>query len=288
MVKKSLLTGASGFIGLALKKKLITKGHIVKTIPHIYLHETVKLKRIVSKFYPDYIFHLAAYGNKHHQNDDWETIRANIIATLNLLYASKDINYHAFVNTGSSSEYGIKHTALSESDSLDTDTFYGVTKASASLLCRAFSKKYSKPIITTRPFSVYGPEDDTNKFIQVAIKSFENNLPLKLASGVHDWIYIDDYINGILRVIRNVQKLKGKAVNIGTGIQLTNHQVIKTLEKIYGKTISIIEIDKVRIYDTNVSWRADNSLLKSLGWLPKYSLEKGLIETINEENKKRK
>lgn len=287
-MKRCLLTGASGFIGLSLKKKLVNKGHIVKTIPHVLLHNTDKLKSIISKYSPQYIFHLAAYGNKYNHIDDWEIINANITATLNLLYATKDINYHAFVNTGSSSEYGLKNAPMSETDSLDTDTFYGVTKASAHMLCRAFSKKYSKPIITTRPFSVYGPEDDENKLIQVAIRSFEYNLPLRLANGVHDWIYIDDYISGILKIIRNMSKLKGKAVNIGTGIQSTNHQVIKVLEKIYNKKIKILEIDKVRIYDTNVSWKADNSLLKSLGWQPRYTLEEGLRKTIYEEKKKGK
>ncbi|MDO8573477.1 MAG: NAD(P)-dependent oxidoreductase [Candidatus Daviesbacteria bacterium] len=284
-MKKCLLTGSSGFIGLALRKKLTEKGFIVKTIHHNYLHQQKKLKQIISAFSPNYIFHLATYGNKYSQNDDLEIIRANIIATVNLLYATANINYEAFINTGSSSEYGTKSKQMSESDSLDTDTFYGVTKASATLLCRAYAKKYSKPVVTTRPFSVYGPHDDINKFIQVAIRSFQDNSILKLASGVHDWIYVDDYINGILKVAKNAQTLKGRAVNIGTGIQSTNHEVIKTLEKIFRKKIKIIEINRVRIYDTNISWKADNSLLKSLGWLPKYSLKRGLMKTMNEDNK---
>lgn len=284
---KCLLTGSSGFIGLALKKKLTEKGFIIKTIPHNCLHQPNKLKQIILAFSPNYIFHLAAYGNKYSQDDDLKIIRANITGTVNLLYSTKDIDYDAFINTGSSSEYGIKNKIMSESDSLDTDTLYGVTKASATLISRAFAKKYSKPVITVRPFSVYGPKDDTNKFIQVAIKSYQNNLGLKLAKGVHDWIYIDDYINGILKIVENAQKLKGKVINIGTGIQSTNHEIIKILENIFGKKIKIIEIDKLRVYDTSVSWVADNSILKSLGWLPKYSLKEGLITTINEENRKR-
>ncbi len=285
-MKKCLLTGSSGFIGLALSSQLKKQGYIVKTIHHNYLHQQKKLKQIISAFSPNYIFHLAAYGNKYSQNDDLEIIRANIMAIVNLLYASQDLDYEAFINTGSSSEYGTKNKPMSELDSLDTDTFYGATKASATLLCRAYAKKYSKPVVTTRPFSVYGPHDDINKFIQVAIRSFQDNSILKLASGVHDWIYVDDYINGILKVAKNAQTLKGRAVNIGTGIQSTNHEVIKTLEKIFRKKIKIIEINKVRIYDTNISWKADNSLLKSLGWLPKYSLKRGLMKTMNEDNKK--
>ncbi|MCL5070652.1 MAG: NAD(P)-dependent oxidoreductase [Actinobacteria bacterium] len=282
-MKKCLLTGSSGFIGSSFKKRLTEKGFIIKAIPHHVLYQTNKLKKIVSKFSPNYIFHLAAYGNKYYQDDDSEIIKANIIGTVNLLYATKDINYDAFINTGSSSEYGIKNKKMSESDSLETDTFYGVTKAAATLICRAFSRKYSKFVVTVRPFSVYGPGDDKNKFIQIAIKSFQKNAELKLSKGVHDWIYIEDYIDGILKVAENAEFLQGKAVNIGTGIQLTNHDVIRTMEKIFGKRIKIVEIDKLRGYDTDVSWVADNTLLKSLGWLSKYSLMEGLIKTINEE-----
>lgn len=285
MVKNCLLTGSSGFIGSSLKKKLKDMGFIVKTVPHNILHQPNRLKKVVSTFSPNYIFHLASYGNKYYQDDDLEIIKANITGTVNLLYATKDIEFDAFINTGSSSEYGIKSKEMFESDPLDTDTFYGVTKASATLICRAFAKKYSKNVITVRPFSVYGPFDDTKKFIQVAIKSFQNDLDLQLAKGVHDWIYIDDYINGVLKVLENAQKLKGKTVNIGTGIQSTNYQVIKALEEIFNKKIRIIEIDKVRAYDTETCWVANNSLLKSLGWLPNYSLKKGLTKTINEENR---
>lgn len=286
-MKKCILTGASGFIGSALIKKLEAKEFVVKTIPHDILYQPNRLKRVVSNFSPNYIFHLAAYGNKYHQDDDLEIIKANIWATINLLYATKDIKYEAFINTGSSSEYGIKDKKMSESDSLDTDTFYGATKASATLLCRAFSKKYSKPVVTVRPFSVYGPGDDANKFIQVAIKSFQDNLDLKLAKGVHDWIYIDDYLSGVLKVANNAQKLKGKAVNIGTGIQSTNKELIQNLERIFGKKIKLIEIPRIREYDTSVSWVANNSVLKSLGWLPEYSLTEGLTKTINEEARKK-
>lgn len=283
-MKRCLLTGSSGFIGSTLKKELLKKKFNVKIIPHSYLHKFTNLKKIISDYSPNYIFHLAAYGNKYHQDDDQNIIRANIIGTVNLLFASKNTPYQAFINTGSSSEYGFKSKPMSESDSLETDTFYGVSKASTTLICRAFAKKYSKPIITTRPFSVYGPGDDPNKFIPVAIKAFQNNTDLRLSRGVHDWIYIDDYISGVLKVLENAQQLAGKAVNIGTGIQSTNHQVIETLAKIFAKKIKIIEIDKIRIYDTDIYWVANNSLLKSLGWVPKYFLKEGLSKTINEKS----
>lgn len=286
-MKKYLLTGSSGFIGSFLKKKLINKGYTVEIIPHSILNNPKKLRKIALSFSPHYIIHLAAYGNKYYQDEDQEIIKSNILGTINLLYATKDIRYEAFVNTGSSSEYGIKNNKMIESDSLDADCFYGVTKASATLICRAFAKKYSKPVVTVRPFSVYGPFDDPNKFIQVSIRAFQNNANLKLVEGVHDWIYVDDCINGVLKVIKNVKKLSGKVVNIGTGIQSTNQEVITSLEKIFNKKIKVVEVDRIRDYDTTVSWVADNSLLISLGWRPKYSLLKGLKKTIYEEGKKR-
>lgn len=277
---KCLITGATGFLGTTLTQELVQQHHEVIPLPRQILYDTVELYLFVKSVKPDWVFHLAAYGNKYDQTDEMMIIQANISSTLNMLYATKDINYKAFINCGSSSEYGTKHKPMKETDSLDTDTFYGVTKASATLLCRAFAKKYDKPVVTVRPFSVYGAGDDPNKFISTAINSFKKGEEMKLSPGVHDWIEVSDFISGLITVAKNATKLKGRAVNIGTGVQHSNHAVIAILKELFSTPGKVHPTHKLRDYDTSECWVADNTLLKSLGWEPQYSLEKGLQKLI--------
>lgn len=278
-----LITGASGFIGTALGASLLEKRYKVVALPRSMFYQKKKLKEFVDNLKPDYIFHLASYGNKHFQNDEDKIFRANIVGTFNLLKAVQGINFKAFINVGSSSEYGIKDKPMKEDDFLASETFYGVTKASATLLCRAFAKKYNKAIVTVRPFSVYGPNEDPNKFIPTVVDCGLKEKNLKLAPGVHDWIYIDDFINGMLIVAKKAKKLKGRVINIGTGVQTSNQDVVKIVESIIKNKISIEYVSPIRDYDTDFSWVADNSLLKSLGWQNKTSLKEGLKKIINEQ-----
>lgn len=224
----------------------------------------------------DYIIHLAAYGNKYDQQDEFQMINSNIMKLWHLLEATKQIDYKAFINVGSSSEYGIKSSYMTEGDSLDTDTFYGVTKASATLICRAFAKKYNKPIVTVRPFSVYGAGDDPNKFILAAIKCFKDNEMLILSKGVHDWVHIDDVVAGILVVADKITKVQGQEVNIGTGIQTSNTEIVAYLRDFFMKPGRIEQVEQLRDYDTEKSWLCNNAKLKALGWKPKLSLERNL------------
>lgn len=278
--KRCLITGSSGFIGSSLKLRLIDQGYKTLALPRQLLFRPRLLKKFIADNRPDLIFHLASYGNRHFQKNEMKIIKVNILGTFNLLEASKDLPYNAFINTGSSSEYGNKKESMKENDSLDADTFYGVTKASATMLCRAYAKRFNKPIVTVRPFSVYGPGDSKDKFIPMAIKCASKNKVLKLAPGIHDWIFIDDYINGVLKVLEYANKLAGKVVNIGTGIQTSNERVVEIIEEVMGVKIKTKRTGIIREYDTSISWVADNTLLKSLGWKCKYDLSKGVAKLV--------
>jgi nucleoside-diphosphate-sugar epimerase len=197
-----------------------------------------------------------------------------------LLATTNPINYSALINFGTSSEYGRKDKPMNEEDLLEPDTLYAASKAGATLLARAWTKIYDKPIVTVRPFSVYGPEDDWGKFIMTVINCIHSRKTLTLAKGVHDWIYINDFIDGILTVVNHAHTLRGRVINIGTGVQYTNEEVVRIAEKVIGKKAKVQEANLIRSYDTTVSWVADNKLLKTLGWQPKFDLRKGIEETV--------
>lgn len=240
-----------------------------------------KLTKIVSKINPNFIIHLAAYSNYRNQSKVEQMIETNIKGLLNLLIASKNINYKLFINTGSSSEYGIKDEPMKEKDMLAPISFYAVTKASATFLCQVFAKEYKKPIVTLRPFSVFGPYEEEGRFIPTIIKAVLKNKPIKITPGNQrrDFIYIKDIVDIYIKTLSYGKKLSGQILNMGTGIEYSNDEVIQTLFKVANKKVRIEKgAYPKRIWDTS-HWVADISKTKKvLKWKPKFSLERGLNE----------
>ena len=241
-----------------------------------------KLTKIVNKINPAFIIHLATYSNYRNQSDVEQMIEINIKGTLNLLIASKNINYKMFINTGSSSEYGIKDKPMKEKDVLAPISFYATTKASSTFLCQAFAKEYKKTIVTLRPFSVYGPYEEENRFIPTVIKAIIENKPIKLTSEDQrrDFIYIEDVVDIYTKTLFYGKKLSGQILNVATGIEHTNDEVVQNLFKVMGKKVKIEKgAFPKRLWDTP-HWVADISKAKKyLNWKPKFSLEDGLKKT---------
>ena len=261
-------------------------GHQVTGIPRVILGQINQLTAFFEEEKPDYIFHLAAYGNMSNQKDEQAIFEANVIGTWNMLQASKHIPYKVFVNVGSSSEYGRKSQPMSEIDVPETDTFYGASKIAGTYLARAFARQYNKPIVTVRPFSVYGPKEADFRFIPTMINCIENKKVFHVdPHGVHDWIYIDDLINGMLFLVES-GFIKGEIYNIGTGLQTRNIDVLALMVAITGKIVETLRDDFMRLHDS-FTWRADVTKMGLLGWKPKISLREGLTKTYEWYRKQR-
>jgi nucleoside-diphosphate-sugar epimerase len=302
MTKKKiyLITGATGFIGSCLTRKLIAKNentHILlkkdtnlwrikdimrKTNIHLNnLSDVKSLSKIAEKIKPDIIYHLATYGAYSYQDDADLCVKTNISGTWNLLKATSIIDYELFVNTGSSSEYGFKKLPMEETDFLEPTSYYAVTKCSQTLLCSYFAQERNKPIVTLRPFSIYGPYEDKSRFIPTLLKSLYFHKKMNLVSSDigRDWVYIDDMVSAYL-LIDKLNKYSGEVFNIGTGKQSTIKKVVELTTKITGETTNFRwgGMDD-RKWDTT-NWVADITKAKKLlGWRPEFDLKRGLLTT---------
>ncbi len=281
MKEKILVTGANGFIGSGLVKELEDGGARVIKLDRAILTQPDVLIRTIKRIKPSKIFHLAAYGNHYDQKDVREIYNANVYGTFNLLQAASQAGVKCFVNTGSSSEYGKKDVPMKEDMVPEANTMYGATKVASTYLSKAFASEYGLPVVTVRPFSVYGPGEAEHRFIPTVIRCCLSGQPLKLAHGVHDWIYIDDFVNGMIIAANNIRKLSGEVVNIGTGKQYSNEKVVEEVQNICGINVKKEEIGSIRNFDTITSWVADNEKLRSFGWKPKIDLRNGIEKVIN-------
>jgi len=301
--KKVFITGAGGFIGANLTRRLLSLGYDVHVLwkkssnpwrikdikKQITIHDIDLLNKnsvssVLNKIQPTAIVHLATYSSYRNQEDTEEIVNTSINGTLNLLLASKNIPYEIFVNTGSSSEYGFKEKPMRETDLLEPISFYASSKAGQTLLCQAFFLEYKKPIVTIRPFSVYGPYEQEDRFIPTIIRSLITKKEIKLTQGSQrrDFIYVDDLVDIYVKTLEKKNLLKGKILNGGTGKEYTNDEIVEALFKVTGEK-TFVEKGQYpsRIWDSP-HWVADmDQTEKLLNWKPKFSLEKGLLATYN-------
>lgn len=299
--KTVLVSGGGGFIGANLVRKLLKENYEVHLLfrkttnpwrireiqKSLTLHTTSllnprDLKKLLQRIKPSIIFHLATYGSNSYQNDLRKMYRVNLQGTLNLLLATQEVPYEMFINTGTSSEYGFKEKPMKESDVLKPESFYAATKASATLLASVFAKTCRLPVVTIRPFSVYGPYENPRRFIPTIVRRLIEGKPIPLTPKEQrrDFVFVDDVVDAYLKVAKKKAALSGRVLNIGSGKQYTNDEVVETLFRVTKKRVPVKKgAYPKRLWDTSF-WVADLSETKRLlGWKPKYSLEDGLLKT---------
>lgn len=296
-----LVTGATGFVGACLTRKLLELGHemhvfvrtesnkwriadiVQKLIIHsVDLCDAQDVERAVIAIKPECILHLATYGGFSFQQKVETIYAANLLGTINLVHACEKTGFKCFINTGSSSEYGLKLQSMKESDLLEPLGDYAVSKAAATLYCRSEALQKNLPIISLRVFSPYGPWDDPKRMIPYVISSLLDGMAPSLSNpvSVRDYIFIDDVVDAYLAVI-GATIVPGAIYNVGSGRQTSIGDVVSKIASAVGNGVSPVwgarEIQRTE----PDNWVADIIALKShCNWRPTVSLENGLQRTI--------
>ena len=266
---KVAITGWRGFVAQNLDTALRKAEYSVIGIPRTILYDMRGLVEFYDINKPDFTIHTAAYGNKFQQDNDLETIYANIVATINLLEMTRDQQYKGFINFSSSSV------------GLPYETFYSATKASGERLIRAFVNKYNKPVFSVRPFTIIGNGEQSEHLIPTLINSCLTGQEMPFVSEpVHDYINVRDVCDAVLTLMQFAEDLKGQIIDIGTGKGTTNKQVKVLVEKITKHKANTKEVESLRPYDSK-EWVANPIILKTLGWVPAKKLSDTIIEMVN-------
>ncbi len=246
-----MISGMNGFIGTALSNYLHERGDIAIGLKRNIIMNPIGLDLQFKIHKPDYIVHLAAYGNHSFQTNGLRTVYTNIEFGFNMLQASLNVDYKKFYNISSSSV------------TLPQQTLYSATKLSMEKIAEVFAAKYNKPIVNVRPYSVYGPGEAAFRFIPVVIAHLLTGDEMTVEeNATHDWIYIDDFIKAML----------AGETEIGTGIKTSNKEIIQILEDISGEKLNY-KPGKFRDYD-NDNWVAAKGV-------EHISLREGLEKTFN-------
>ncbi len=304
--KKVLITGGAGFIGSHLTEELIKINAKIlvidiKLYPKSYfvlknLQKKVRLElvdiakknkinQIISRFKPEYIFHLAAEAIVNNSYDNpYKTFQTNVMGTVSILEAARELNSVEGVIVASSDKaYGKTKKTYTEDSPLKGDHPYDVSKSATDLIAQTYYKTYGLPIVVTRFGNVYGEGDiHSDRIIPGICEAVIKEKTLLVRSDgkyVRDYIYVKDVVNGYIFLAENVKKINGEAFNFSSSDTYSVLDLIKKAEKVLNKKIEykILNIAKNEIPYQHL----DDAKVKKLGWKTSYNLELSLKKVLD-------
>jgi UDP-glucuronate 4-epimerase len=236
----------------------------------------------------DCVVNLAAQaGVRYSLENPYAYIESNINGFLNILEACRNYHIKHLVFASSSSVYGLNEKVpFSTADKTDRPaSLYAATKKSNELLAHSYSCLYQLPVTGLRFFTVYGPWGRPDMAPFLFTRAIFENKPIKVfnyGNMKRDFTYIDDIIEGIIRVINRVPALSPavyKIYNIGYGKPIDLMNFIETIEKSAEKK-SQKEMLPMQPGDVPITWADISEIETDTGYRPKTGIEEGISQFV--------
>jgi UDP-glucose 4-epimerase len=294
---KVVVTGASGFIGSAVVKDLIATGKEVcvlvrpeskvlgtlakgiKEITYVLLSDELLLDNLKA-WKPDVMINIAWKGVGGSERSEGYQFIDNITYTMQSIKLAANAGCKQWIGTGSQAEYGIYNTRISENFSCNPVTAYGKAKLAAGIAALGMCESLNIKGTWARIFSVYGPGDHPQTFINYTIKSLLNNQAPVLTPCVQKWdyLYITDAAAAIVSLAQN--NCSG-VYNIGSGGSIILREVVEQLKRNLEFKGEIIFGLKGYSKGQLMHLEADVEKLKQdTKWKALVSIQEGLIQTV--------
>ena len=313
-MKTIIITGGMGFIGSNLVDLLLKKKFYVINIDKITYSSNFyntkefiknknykfikcdindkKIKDILLKFKPSCIFNLAAETHVDRSIDSpIDFIKSNIMGVYNLLESfrsySKINKKSKLIHISTDEVYGdVLKGRSDENYAYKPSSPYAASKASSDHLVYSYVRTYNLPAMVTNCSNNYGPKQHPEKLIPKLIYNILNNKPLPVygkGKNSREWIYVMDHCEALFEVYKKGKT--GEFYNIGSNKNLNNIQICQALLKIsknFNKNKKNVKITFVKDrpgHDLRYALNS-NKIKKKLGWKPKTTFKKGLIQTF--------
>ena len=314
-MKKVLVTGADGFIGSHLVEELVKRGYKVRAFCLYNSFNSLgwidkidkKIRSDIEVFSGniedpfgvkkamegcDLVFHLAALiAIPYSYHSPASYISTNVMGTLNIVQAARDLGVDKVVHTSTSETYGsAQYVPIDESHPLVGQSPYSASKIGADQIAISYYKSFQTPISIIRPFNTFGPRQSARAVIPTIITQIANGVKeIKLGSlgPTRDFTYVLDTIDGFISIAES-KKTVGEVINIGSNFEISINDTAKLIANLMSKEVEfILDPQRVRPKNSEVDrLYCSNAKAKDLlGWEPKFSgrdsFSKGLICTIN-------
>jgi len=289
--KVALITGATGFVGSHLVKRLVKEDwdvHIIvrgqsgldiiseikeKLTIHIYDETTDNVIGILDKVKPKIVFHLASLFLAEHQSKDIEQlIKSNLLFGTQLVEAMAINGVYKLVNTGTSWQHY-------NNEDCSPVNLYAATKQAFEAILKFYAEATPLRAITLKLFDTYGPNDIRPKLFNLLKRVAEEQKPLAMSPGEQliDIVYIDDVVDAFVMAAERlmndkVEHYEDYAVSSGSPLKLRD--LVKIYEEVIGRKLPIEWGGRpYRAREVMVPWNRGKVLA---GWKAKVNLKDGI------------
>ncbi len=328
-MEKVLVTGTAGFIGFHLSKRLLKEGFSVVGLDNLNDYYDVNLKKsrleilekekdfafvnasledndalqsVFRSHSPSYVVNLAAQaGVRYSLTNPHAYVQANLVGFVNILEACRHHKVKHLVYASSSSVYGSNtRMPFSVSDNVDHPvSLYAASKKANELMAHTYSHLYKLPTTGLRFFTVYGPWGRPDMALFLFTKAILEDRPIDVfnyGKMKRDFTYIDDIIEGVYRVMKNVpvenpdwqgdnpdpavSSAPYKIYNIGNNEPVELGDFISEIEKCLGKEAQK-NMMPIQPGDVPATYANVDALMNDVGFKPATSIQTGIRNFIN-------
>lgn len=307
--KRVLVTGAGGFIASHLVERLVAEGAKVRAFVRYNSRGDVGLLwmlpgEVFSQLEVvagdlrdveavraamrdiDTVFHLGAliaipYSYVHPR----EVIETNVMGTLNILMAARELGTRRVIHTSTSEVYGTaQYVPIDEHHPLQGQSPYAASKIGADRLAESFYRSFNLPVVTIRPFNTYGPRQSARAVIPTIISQALTRDVVKLGrlEPSRDFTFVADTVEGFLCVASAADVL-GEEINLGNDNTIRIGDLAEKIFGILGRSPRLVaEPQRIRPDKSEVLrlWASNKKAKELIGWEPRIALDEGLRRTI--------
>lgn len=282
----ALVTGATGFVGSHIARRLVQEGwqvHILtragSTLPtasefsqipiHVHDNTTKGMVSCVEQAKPDVVFHLASLFLSHHEAEDIKSlIQSNVLFGTQLLEAMQVNGVKSIINTGTSWQHY-------NNEDYNPVCLYAATKQAFEALLEYYVQACGIKAITLKLFDTYGPDDPRPKLFHLLNKAAASGAPLDMSSGKQliDLVHIDDVVAAYLIAAQRLldgQVTIHERYAVSSGQPLPLKELVQQYAAVSKKTIQVNWGGRpYRYREVMVPWNLGDAIE---GWMPKIKL----------------
>jgi len=313
--KRILVTGADGFIGSHLTERLVARGCEVRAFVQYnslgswgWLDESpTEARRSLDVFAGDIrdphgvrtamtgcdvVLHLAALIAIPYSYHSPQTyVETNVLGTLNIVQAARDLGVARVVHTSTSEVYGTaRFVPITEDHPLQGQSPYSASKIGADQIALSFHAAFGTPVAVIRPFNTYGPRQSARAVIPTVISQIAagaREIRLGALHPTRDFTFVTDTARAF-EALAECDAAVGQVVNAGSGFEISIGDTAQAIVDLMGREVAIVaDQQRLRPEASEVErlW-ADSERMRGLtGWTPGYGggegFRRGLRETID-------
>lgn len=306
--KNVLVTGADGFIGSHLTEMLVAEGAKVRALAQYnsfnywgWLESLPCLADIEvvcgdirDPFFcnkiaagQEIIFNLAALvAIPYSYSAPQSYVETNVMGAVNVCEAARANEVQKLLHTSTSEVYGTaRYVPIDENHPLQPQSPYSASKTGADAIAMSYYRAFGMNIAIVRPFNAYGPRQSARAFIPTIITQIASGAK-KIKVGdlrpTRDFNYVKDTCSGFIKLAKSEQ-VKGETVNIGSNFEISMGDTLELIQKLMNSDVEFVT-DEQRIRPENSEvfrlWCDNTKIHELTGFTPQYSMESGLLETI--------